>query len=273
MGVTRNDATRWLGVGTRTIQPSEFMKIAIIMFFAASISSHPEKLKTFFKGLLPYLAILGVTALLLLLEPHMSAAMIILFIGFVLLFCGGAKLSHFIPLGVAGVAGALGLAFTAEYRVKRMLIFLDPWQDPTGDGWQIIQSLYAVGSGGLFGVGLGKSVQKYMYIPEPHNDFIFAILAEELGFIGCMFVIILFGIFVWRGISISMRAPDMFGSLVAIGITAMIGIQAAFSIAVVTSSMPVTGIPLPFFSYGGTALIMLMCCVGILLNISRQATK
>ena len=159
------------------------------------------------------------------------------------------------------------------YRLERVVSFLDPWKDAQDSGWQIIQSLYAIGSGGLFGVGLGNSKQKYLYISEPHNDFIFAVLAEELGFFGCVIVIALFGIFIWRGILIAMKAPDMFGSLLATGITSLIGIQVIMNIAVVTSSMPVTGVALPFFSYGGTSLIILLCAVGILLNISRQTQK
>lgn len=159
------------------------------------------------------------------------------------------------------------------FRLERITTFLNPWNDPTDSGWQIIQSLYAIGSGGLFGAGLGESKQKFLYIPEPHNDFIFSILAEELGFIGCAVVIILFAIFIWRGLLIAMKAPDMFGSLLAVGITSLIGIQAIMNIAVVTSSMPNTGIPLPFFSYGGTALVIILCAVGILLNISRSSKK
>ena len=159
------------------------------------------------------------------------------------------------------------------FRLERITTFLNPWSDPTDSGWQIIQSLYAIGSGGLFGVGLGESKQKFLYIPEPHNDFIFSILAEELGFIGCAIVIILFAIFIWRGLLIAMKAPDMFGSLLAVGITSLIGLQAIMNIAVVTSSMPNTGIPLPFFSYGGTALVIILCAVGILLNISRSSKK
>ena len=183
----------------------------------------------------------------------------------------GVRISHILPfIPLAGIAGFI-LSKVSEYRWKRMTIFVDPWQDPLGDGWQIIQSLYAIGSGGFFGVGLGQSTQKYMYIPEPHNDFIFSIWAEEMGLFGVLIVMLLFGIFIWRGIMIAIKAPDLFGSLVAVGITVMIGIQAVFSIAVVSSSMPVTGIPLPFFSYGGTALIILMFCVGILLSISRKA--
>lgn len=147
------------------------------------------------------------------------------------------------------------------YRISRITTFLNPWNDLRGDGWQVVQSLYAIGSGGLFGAGLGESKQKYLYIPEPHNDFIFSVLAEELGFIGCAVVIILFAIFIWRGLLIAIKAPDMFGSLVAVGITSLIGLQAIMNIAVVTSSMPATGISLPFFSYGGTSLVILLCTV------------
>ena len=273
VGITRNDATRWLGIGTFQFQPSELMKIALIIFMSAKISKNPGKIKNFWTGLVPYLALIGVIGGLLMFEPHMSATMIIAVIAVAIIFAAGAKMSQLVPIGVIGMIGAFFLARMKEYRWKRMIIFLDPWQDAQGDGWQIIQSLYAIGSGGLFGVGIGKSVQKYMYIPEPHNDLIFAILAEELGLVGVFAVMILFGLFIWRGITIALKAPDMFGTLVAVGITTMIGIQAVFSMAVVSSSMPVTGIPLPFFSYGGTALIMLLASVGVLLNISRHATK
>jgi len=197
-----------------------------------------------------------------------------------MMITAGTRFSHFVVFGTLGAGGGLGLMYMlakylhiGSFRLARIYSFMDPWQDPQGDGWQIIQSLYAIGSGGLFGVGLGNSTQKYLYISEPHNDFIFAVLAEELGFVGCVAVIILFLLFVWRGIVISMKAPDMFGSLMAVGITSLIGLQAIINIAVVTSSMPVTGIALPFFSYGGTSLIILLCSVGILLNISRHAEK
>lgn len=164
--------------------------------------------------------------------------------------------------GGAGTLYILAKYFDkGTYRIKRLTAFLNPWADPTDSGWQIIQSLYAIGSGGLFGVGLGNSTQKYLYLPEPQNDFIFAVIAEELGFIGCIVVIMLFAIFVWRGILIAMKAPDMFGSLLAVGITSIIGLQALINIAVVTSSMPNTGMQLPFFSYGGTSLLILLCSV------------
>lgn len=196
----------------------------------------------------------------------------------------GCKFWQFALSGIVagGVVGAVATilyfvndAFQTrfQYIVTRVITFLDPWQDATNTGWQVIQSLYAIGSGGLFGVGLGDSTQKYLYLPEPHNDFIFSVLAEELGFVGCVFVFILFAIFIWRGILIAMKAPDMFGSLVAIGITTLVGIQVIINVAVVTSSMPATGMQLPFFSYGGTALFILLCEVGVLLSISRAGAK
>lgn len=192
----------------------------------------------------------------------------------------GTRLRDFLTLGLGAAGAGVGvlvlmaqLTGKGNFRLDRITSFLDPWADQTGDGWQIIQSLYAIGSGGLFGAGLGQSKQKYLYLPFPHNDFIFSVLAEELGFVGCVAVILLFAIFIWRGILIAMKAPDMFGSLLAIGITTLIGIQVIINIAVVTNSMPVTGMPLPFFSYGGTALIILLCSVGVLLNISRTSNK
>lgn len=186
---------------------------------------------------------------------------------------------HFMWAGACGVGGIALLLIkgqtdqSASFRIDRIKTFFDPWADATGTGYQMIQSLYAIGSGGLFGVGLGESKQKYLYIPEPQNDFIFAILAEELGFVGCIVVIALFAIFVWRGIVISMKAEDMYGSLLAIGITTLVAVQAIINIAVVTASIPTTGMPLPFFSYGGTALILLLTACGILLNISRSTAK
>ena len=198
----------------------------------------------------------------------------------VMILLAGSKLRYFLTvgsaLGVGGIAGLFILAKTTgqgAFRIDRLVSFLDPWKYAQDEGWQVIQSLYAIGSGGLFGAGLGESKQKYLYISEPHNDFIFAVLAEELGFVGCAIVIALFAIFIWRGILIAMKAPDMFGSLLASGITVLVGLQAIINIAVVTSSIPVTGMPLPFFSYGGSALVILLCSVGVLLNISRHSTK
>ncbi len=280
IGKKVNGATRWIKIGIQ-FQPSEIAKIGLIVFYAAYFSINKEKLKgitnTFWK---PIAYLIPPILILILLQDHLSASVVIVGVISVMMLVAGTKLIYFITMGGAlGVAGATGLAVMAKltgkgaFRLARLAIFLDPWKDKTGDGWQIIQSLYAIGSGGLFGVGLGESKQKYLYISEPHNDFIFAVLAEELGFVGCVAVIILFAIFIWRGILIAMRAPDTFGGLLAVGITSLIGIQAVINIAVVTASMPVTGVALPFFSYGGTSLVILLCCVGVLLNISRAGKK
>ena len=273
IGVERNGALRWIKIAGIQFQPSEIMKIGLILILATLIAKEPSRIKKFWSGLVPILCTALPVFGLLVIQDHLSAMMITAVIVAVIIFAAGAKIIHLLPIGgVAGVAAFL-YAYTSEFRRKRLMIFLDPWQDPQNNGWQIIQSLYAIGSGGLFGVGLGKGVQKYMYIAEPHNDFILSTWAEETGLIGVILVILLFAIFIWRGIVISMKAPDMFGSLVAIGITGMIGIQAIFNIAVISSSMPVTGISLPFFSYGGSALVILLSSVGLLLSISRQAKQ
>lgn len=280
IGKSVNGARRWIKLGI-TFQPSEITKVGIIIFFAAILTENRDKLKNIKTGFFAPLAFVLIPALILLLvQNHLSVVIVLVVVVSVMMLMAGSKLSHFATFGSIGaVLGSIGLYIMAKYtesgsfRIKRITSFLDPWADAKGAGWQVIQSLYAIGSGGLFGVGLGDSKQKYLYIPEPHNDFIFAVLAEELGFFGCVIVILLFAIFIWRGILIAMKAPDMFGSLLAIGITTLIGIQAIINIAVVTSSIPNTGMPLPFFSYGGTSLVILLCSVGILLNISRQSKK
>ena len=226
----------------------------------------------------PLMYLLPIIGILVGVQNHLSATILIVLIISVMMIMAGTKIRYFLTFGTAGAGvGLAGLFLYAKltgkglFRITRLITFLDPFKDVQGDGWQVVQSLYAIGSGGLFGVGLGNSTQKYLYIPEAHNDFIFSIIAEELGFLGCVFVIILFALFIWRGILIAIKAPDMFGSLIAAGITTMVGLQAIINIAVVTSSMPNTGMPLPFFSYGGTSLLILMASVGILLNISRAS--
>ena len=278
VGYSSGGATRWIRLGFTTFQPSEIVKIALIIFYAVYLSERKDKLGKFGAGFVtPLLLLVPIVLILVFVQSHLSVTVVIILVTSVMMLIAGTKLRYFLTFGVIGAAGGVGGLYviakiTGEgmYRLNRITSFLDPWSDAQGTGWQIIQSLYAIGSGGLFGVGLGNSTQKYLYLPEPHNDFIFAVLAEELGFVGCVAVIILFAIFIWRGILISMKAKDMFGSLVAVGITSLIGIQAIINIAVVTSSMPNTGMPLPFFSYGGTALLILLCAVGILLNISRN---
>ena len=271
IGSIRNGARRWIDLKVTDFQPSEFAKIAVIIFFSFSLSKRKDQLQSFFKGLLPYMILLGVIAGLLLLEPHKSGTIVIVLVSSIILFAAGAKISHFFIMGVPAVAAFSVLIAIDEYSRDRIMSFMDPFKYLKGEGWQAVQSLYAIGSGGLFGRGLGKSLQKFLYIPEPYNDFILSVLAEELGFIGVLTVIILFLIFIWRGIKVSINAPDVFGSLMAVGITSLIAVQALLNIAVVTSSVPPTGMPLPFFSYGGTSLVFLMSGVGILLNISRYA--
>lgn len=273
-------AKRWINIAGINFQPSEFAKIGFILFFASLLSDVKEhgKMKTYKYGFIyPLVFMIPIVGSILILQNHFSATFVIAVVTVVQMFIAGTKVSHFLLTGLAGIVvggGALiakngGLTLGTDFRSGRIQTWLDPFSDPTGDGWQIIQSWYAIGSGGLFGVGLGNSKQKYLYLPEPHNDFIFSVLAEELGFVGCVFVILLFTVFVWRGVIISMRAKDNFGCLIAIGIVTMLGLQAMVNIAVVTGTIPVTGMPLPFFSYGGTSLIANLMAVGILLNISR----
>ena len=251
MGAEVNGAKRWIKITeTFSFQPSELVKFLMIIFYAGMLVKDRDELPLYWKGLVKHMLYLVPIIGLLLLEPHLSASMVIIGIVCVMMIVAGCKFKHFAFTGLGfGVPGLALLIAIEPYRLKRFITFLDPWQDIKGAGWQVVQSLYAIGSGGLFGVGLGDSKQKYLYIPEPHNDFIFSILAEELGFIGCVVVLVLFAIFIWRGILIAMKAPDMFGSLIAIGIITLVAIQVIINVAVVTSSMPATGMPLPFFSY------------------------
>lgn len=276
-GKTVNNAKRWIYITeTLSFQPSEVVKILMIIFYAGFLSKNRDELGSFTKGWIKNLIPLGIIIAFLVVEPHLSASIVIIGVTVVMMIIAGCKLWQILVPGAVAVP-FVGIAIANiprfAHATKRITTFLDPWKDATGDGWQVIQSLYAIGSGGLFGAGLGESKQKFLYIPEPHNDFIFSILGEEVGFVGCAIVLILFAIFIWRGVLIAMKAPDMFGSLIAVGITALVAIQVIINVAVVTSSMPATGMPLPFFSYGGTALFILLCEMGILLNISRASAK
>lgn len=268
-GATANGGQRWIRIGPVQFQPSEFAKVGIILYLANAITKN-KNIDKFKKGLLPNLIVIGVTASLLILQPHLSATVLIVCTGIIVLFVGGVNWKHLAAIAVPIVCIGATLIMSSSYARKRVFSFLDPFADPLGDGYQVIQSLYAIGSGGLFGVGLGQSRQKFLYIPEPHNDFIFAIWCEEFGFIGAMLLIFIFIYLLYRGIRIAMSAKDKQGSLVATGIISLIALQVVMNIAVVTAAMPVTGIPLPFFSYGGTALLVTMSCMGIMLNISKQ---
>ena len=269
LGKVVNGARRWLGFGSLYLQPSEIAKLSMVLFCADSLTLNQERLTSFFKGLLPQLLILLLVFGLILKEPDLRDSIGNHWYGLRILFSAGAKISHLVSLGVAGIAGIVTAIIIEPYRLRRLLAFSDPWADPLNTGYHIIQSLYAIGSGGLFGVGLGRSREKFLYLPEPHTDFIFAIIGEELGFIGTVAVILLFFLFLWRGLKVAISAPDIYGSMLAVGLTTMIIVQALMNIAVVTASMPVTGIPLPFISFGGSALIFTLAGVGILLNISR----
>lgn len=272
-GVSINGAQRWIGVGGFTIMPGELAKPAVAIFAAKFISADPERIKSFKNGVLPLLVVMGLVAALILKQPNMSTAVTVAGIMICVMMVGGMKIPHLAVLLGAGV-GAGGLLMAIEpYRWKRFISFLDPFKDAQGAGFQVVQSLLALGSGGIFGVGIGKSIQKTLYLPEPMNDFIFAIIGEETGYLGCMFFIFLYTIFVWRGIHIAIKAKDLFGTLLAAGLTSMVAIQAVLNIAVVTSSMMPTGVALPFVSWGGNSLAISMGCAGILVNISKNSLR
>ncbi len=268
IGIDLNGAKRWLGFGSLTFQPSEVAKLSLVIYFAASLAQAKSQIKKF-GYLMRYLAIMLVFMGLLLLQPHLSVCIIIGMTLVIMLLTAGAKFSHFALLSVPVVPAAVMVAILEPYRLKRLTSFMDPFADALGSGWQIIQSLYAIGSGGLFGLGFGNSRQKFLYVSEPQNDFIFAIVCEELGLIGALTVLALFVLLLWRGMKIAVSAPDIFGSLLVTGIIASVGIQVILNIAVVTSSIPTTGIPLPFFSAGGSSLLFLMASMGIVLNVSK----
>lgn len=270
IGVVRNQARRWINIGISTLQPSEIVKVAIIVYFAYSLSLVKDKIKSFKDGLLRYLVVLAMFAAVLIKEPHLSATIVICAVGSIMLIIAGARLRHFALLGMAALPVLVYIVIQQPYQLERVMTFLNPFADTSDSGFQVVNSLYAIGSGGIFGLGLGMSRQKFLYLPEPQNDFIFAIVCEELGLLGAALVIVLFALLIWKGYKIAQNAPDMFGTLLASGITTLVAIQAAVNIAVVTGSVPATGMALPFFSYGGTSLFILLSCMGILLNISRQ---
>lgn len=271
---------RWLTLGALgQFQPSEVAKFAVILMFAHLISLNFSRMNTFRYGILPYLLILLPICALLYKEPHVSAMIIVLVLGAVMLFIGGVKLRWFAgAFGLIGAGMVYLVAFSGKlgYTSTRLAVWLNPFTDASPEliqkTWQTRQSLYAIGSGGLLGVGLGQSRQKYLWLPEPQNDFIFAIVCEELGFIGALIIITLFVMLVWRGVTISLRAQDKFGMLLGVGLVLQVGLQAILNIAVVTNTIPNTGISLPFFSYGGTSLVILLAEMGIVLSISRTSS-
>ena len=276
VGVTVNNATRWLGKpGVFTFQPSEIAKLAVIVYFADSISKKKEKMLTIRQGVLPYAFILAAIAALMLLEPHLSGAILIVGTGIIMMSVGGLP-GWMIGLGFGGV-GVVAVLYVKlvekgiiSYGASRINMWKNPWLDPINDGYQMVQSLIAIGSGGLLGVGLGKGRQKFLYLPEEHNDFIFAVVCEELGLIGACVIMLIFSLLIIRGFWIALHARDRFGALLVVGIITHLGLQTFLNIAVVTGLVPATGISLPFFSYGGTALMLQLVEMGIVLSVSRQ---
>ncbi|KIL41749.1 stage V sporulation protein E [Gordoniibacillus kamchatkensis] len=271
IGDVRGGARSWLGIGSFGIQPSEFMKMGMIIYLSKLLSEKQSGITEFTKGLLPPLALMGLAFGLIMLQPDLGTGAVLCGASLLIIFTAGARLKHLGLLGLVGLAGFVGLIIAAPYRLKRITAFLDPWSDPLGAGYQIIQSLYAIGPGGLVGLGLGMSRQKYSYLPEPQTDFIFSIVSEELGFIGAATVLLLFLLLIWRGMRAAVTAPDTFGSLLAVGITGMIAVQVIINIGVVIGMFPVTGITLPLVSAGGSSLTLILASLGILLNISRYS--
>lgn len=269
IGRVAGGARRWLVAGPITFQPVELAKLALVLYLAHFLAQRGAGVRNLRRGILPPLAITAGFAVLVLRQPDMGSAMVLGLVTMAMLFVGGARMVHLALVTLAAVPVIGAAVVIAPYRFQRILAFLNPWHDPQGTGFHIIQSLLAFGSGGLFGVGLGASRQKFFYLPERHTDFIFAILGEELGLLGTLGVLALFGIFIYRGFRIARGAPDRYASLLALGITASVAGQALMNMGVATGLLPVTGVPLPFVSFGGTSLVTTMMQVGILLNISQ----
>lgn len=264
-------ASRWIQLGPFSFQPAEMLKLSLIIYLAAWLESRGERIKDFFEGLVPFSAIVALVSFLLIKQPDMGTLGVIILIAISVFFVTGAKLSHIFAMGAAGFLALLALIKMESYRMDRLLVFLHPELDPRGIGYQINQALLAIGSGGIFGVGFGRSLQKFNYLPEPVGDSIFAIIGEELGLAGATLLIVLFVVLAVRGLKVAKNAPDIFAKLVVVGIVAWIFFQAFINMAAISGLIPLTGVPLPFISYGGTSIVFLMTGIGILLNISKQA--
>lgn len=272
LGVEVKGSSRWFQLGPARFAPSELAKLAMVLFLAKSMEANINKIGSFTKGVLPYIFMLALVCGLIMLQPDLGTAFALAGTVFCMLLVAGAKWSHLGGVTLLGLSAVAAAIIYEPYRMQRVVAFANPWKYASDEAFQTIQSLYALGSGGLFGVGLGYSRQKFFYLPEQHTDFIFAILGEELGFIGAILVVLLFLLFAWRGFKIAMNAPDNFSSLLAAGVTIMIVFQAAINIGVVSGALPVTGITLPFISYGGTSLLFSLIGVGLLLNVSRYSS-
>jgi len=273
IGQYRNGAHSWIGFGSLTVQPSEFTKIGLILYLAALMSKKGNKMKNFKQGLLPPLIISLFVFALIALQPDYGTGIILLLTAGVMIIVAGAKLKHIAYLALVGGGLLVLLIFSASYRASRFTSFMDPWKDPWGSGYHLIQSLIALGNGGIFGTGFGKGIQKFFYLPYPQSDFIFSVMGEELGLVGVTLFILVYLILLWRALFVSLRSKDSFGALVGVGIVTLLGLQAFINIGGVTGAIPITGVPLPFISAGGSALIMAMISMGIMLSLSRENNK
>ena len=270
IGKIRNGSRSWFGIGSFGIQPSEFIKLSLLILISKYLSNSNKDIKSFIKGILPVLLVLGLVFFLIMLQPDFGTGMIIVLSILSLLFIAGCNMKFFLIAGVVGIIGIVILIFIAPYRMDRIISFINPWSDPLGTGFQIIQSLYAIGPGGLFGLGLFNSRQKHFYLPEPQTDFIFSIISEELGVIGIILVVSFFIFIMICGINISLNSKNLFSKYLSFGITFQIIIQSIMNLMVVVGLIPVTGVTLPFLSYGGSSLLITLCSIGVLLNISRD---
>ena len=272
VGTVRNGSRSWFGIGSFGIQPSEFAKLGLIIFVSKYLSNNPNSMKSFKKGVLPILLITISIFGIIMLQPDFGTGTILVMTIIGILFVAGLNIKIFLRFGIVGILGVVGLILIAPYRLTRILSFLNPWSDPLGSGFQIIQSLYSIGPGGLFGLGLGNSIQKHFYLPEPQTDFIFSIISEEFGFMGIIIVSILFILIFYNCLKISMKCNDLFGKYLSFGITFGLIFQSILNLSVVVGLIPVTGVTLPFLSYGGSSLLITMISIGIILNISRYSS-
>lgn len=269
-GYSAGGAVRWLSFGGFSFQPSEFARFALVIYMAYSLSKKQERIREFSIGFLPHVFILGVLAGLIFLQPDFGSVVILCALTWLMLFVGGVPLLHLLSGFVIVLPATYYLMVNAEYRVKRIMTFLDPWQYPSDEGYQIVHSLMAFGSGGLWGTGIGKGYQKLFYLPEPHTDFIFSVVGEELGLIGILVILGLYGLILWRGVGVARNARDYFGSLLAIGLTVSLSFQVCVNMAVTLGLLPTKGLALPFLSYGGTSLLISMATIGVLMNIGES---
>lgn len=268
IGIIRNGSRSWFGIGAFGIQPSEIAKVALIIFVSKYLSKNERNMDKIFSNALPIIGIIFIIFFLILLEPDFGSGAIIVLSLVVLIFTSNIKISFFVKLGILGIAGVAGLIIVAPYRMARIVAYLNPWSDPLGSGFQIIQSLYAIGPGGLFGLGLGNSIQKHFYLPEPQTDFIFAIISEELGFIGILILASCYIILFYNVIKLSLCTKDLFGKYLTFGLIIELVLQTLLNLLVVVGLIPVTGVTLPFLSYGGSSLLTCLLMIGIILNIS-----